>query len=226
MTTVLDREMYSEAEAARLLRMSASTLHYWLEGGTFRGKVYSPVIRAESRGGARRVTWAEFVEAGLLRGYRKQNVPMAGLRAFIDELRDSFQVPYPLAHLRPFVSGRDLVLQAQERAGLNADYWLVVSGGMHRRQLLLTAPADSFLTRVEWDDDIATGWRPHEDTQSTVRIDPDLRFGRPNVGGISTEVIWEQSLGGLDPEEIAEMYDLALSDVRWALAYEYASHAA
>jgi hypothetical protein len=30
--TVLDREMFSEVEAARLLRLSQSTLRYWLEG--------------------------------------------------------------------------------------------------------------------------------------------------------------------------------------------------
>ena len=31
--TVLDREMYSEAEAARLLGLPQNTLNYWLEGG-------------------------------------------------------------------------------------------------------------------------------------------------------------------------------------------------
>ena len=41
-TSVLDREMFSEAEAARLLRVPQSTLHYWLEGGVRRGKTYKP----------------------------------------------------------------------------------------------------------------------------------------------------------------------------------------
>lgn len=49
MVSVLDREMYSEAEAARLLRVAQSTLHYWLDGGTRRGRQYKPVIRAEPR---------------------------------------------------------------------------------------------------------------------------------------------------------------------------------
>ena len=44
-TTVLDREMYTKAEAARLLRVSPSTLHYWLEGGERRNKTYQPIIR-------------------------------------------------------------------------------------------------------------------------------------------------------------------------------------
>jgi hypothetical protein len=61
---VLEREMYTEAEAARLLRVPQSTLHYWLEGGQRRGKTYCPVIRIEPNG-SRAVSWAEFVEAGL-----------------------------------------------------------------------------------------------------------------------------------------------------------------
>ena len=48
--TVLDREMYTEAAAARLLGVAQGTLNYWLEGGKRRGKVYRPVIRVEPRG--------------------------------------------------------------------------------------------------------------------------------------------------------------------------------
>ncbi len=65
--TILDREMYTEAAAARLLRVAPSTLHWWLEG---RPPRYRPVIRVEPTG-SRNVTWAEFVEAGLLRSYRR-----------------------------------------------------------------------------------------------------------------------------------------------------------
>src|SRR6187549_316390 len=71
-TTVLDREMFSEAEAARLLRVPQSTLHWWLDGGIYRDREYRPVIRIEPTG-ARSVTWAEFVEAGLLREYRRKH---------------------------------------------------------------------------------------------------------------------------------------------------------
>src|SRR5512135_3160473 len=61
--TILYREMYTEAAAARLLRVAPSTLHWWLEG---RPPRYRPVIRMLPTG-SRNVTWAEFVEAGLLR---------------------------------------------------------------------------------------------------------------------------------------------------------------
>jgi uncharacterized protein (DUF433 family) len=221
--TVLDREMYSEAEAARLLRVAQSTLHYWLEGGERRGKVYPPVLRVQPRG-TRIVTWAEFIEAGLLKQYRREhNVPMAELRAFIDLLRERTGVPFPLAHHRPFIMDRELLLEAQEDVGLDAEFCLVA---VVRGQLVLMPAAQEFVERVDWRDDLAAAWRPHDDPRSPVRMAPDMRFGRPAVSGISTEVIWEHSDAGEDADEIAEAYELSLDDVRWALAYETSAHAA
>lgn len=220
---VLDREMYSEAEAARLLRVAQSTLHYWLEGGTRRGKTYKPVLRTEPAG-ARSVTWAEFVEAGLLREYRRTHeVPMAELRNFIDRLRGQYEVPYPLAHQRPFVGDRKLVYQIQEGVGLDAEFCLVaaVSG-----QYVLTAPSENYLRRVSWDGDVAVAYRPHDDPASPVRVDPEVRFGRPAVRGISTEILWEQTESGEDPDELATTFDLTPSEVNWALAYENSQRAA
>lgn len=221
---VLEREMYSEAEAARLLQVAQNTLHYWLEGGEQRGKTYKPIIRLEPRGDRSPVTWAEFIEAGLLRQYRRQHrVPMAELRAFIDTLRERLGIPYPLAHARPYVGDRQLVMEAQDAAGLAAEFCLVA---VVRNQLILTPASESFVQRVTWADDLAVQWRPHSDPRSPVRIDPEVRFGRPAIKGISTEIIWEHDLAGEDVDELADAFDLSVAEVRWALAYETSLHAA
>lgn len=220
--SVLDREMFTVPEAARLLVMPPSTLSYWLEGGERRGRTYPPVLRTQPRGD-RVVTWAEFVEAGLLRQYRRvHQVPMAELRAFIDALRTTYQVPYPLAARRPLVMDRQLVHEAQDRAGLDAEFCLVAEV---RGQYVLTPPAQSFVQRVGWTDDIASSWRPHDDPGSPVRMDPTIRFGRPAVRGISTSVLREHEEAGEDLDEIAAAFDLTVNDVRWALAYETSAEA-
>lgn len=227
--SVLNREMFAEAEAARLLRVAQSTLHYWLEGGDRRGKTYKPVLRIAATG-SRSVTWAEFVEAALLREYRRtHHVPMAELRAFIDVLRDRYGVPYPLADRRPFVAaGRQLVLEAQDMSGLDADYCLVatVRGQLILGQLILTPASEAFVQRVSWEGDLAAGWRPHDDPHSPVLMAPDVRFGRPAIKGVSTDVLWEHDQAGEDVEEIAEAFGLTSDDVRWALAYETSVRAA
>lgn len=221
--SVLEREMFLEPEAARLLRLPPSTLHYWLEGGERRGKTYKPIVRKEPRGD-RVVTWAEFIEAGLLRQYRRElNVPMAELRYFIDLLRERTGIPYPLAHHRPFVADRQLVLDAQDEAGLDPDFCLVA---VAREQLILTPASEGFVRRVDWTDDLAAAWRPADEPDSPVRMNPDLRFGRPAVKGISTEVLWEQTEAGESTEEVADAYDLSVGEVRWAIAYESAARAA
>lgn len=221
--SVLERKMYSEAEAARLLRVPQSTLNYWLEGGKRGSKTYEPIIRPEPKGRRADVTWAEFVEAGLLRSYRRDlNVRMAELRTFIERLRSDLGVPYPLADRRPYVSNRDLVMRAQEETELDPDLWLVTDV---RGQLRLLPEAEEFYGRVRWEGDLANGWRPHNDPDSPVLISPELRFGLPAVSGIRTEIIWEHADAGEDEEEIAADYELSLSDVRWALSYETARRA-
>jgi uncharacterized protein (DUF433 family) len=204
--------MYTEAAAARLLGVPQGTLNYWLEGGERRGKVYRPVVRVEPRGDRAAVTWAEFIEAGLLREYRRtHNVPMAELRAFIDLLRERYGVPYPLADRRPFVSGRELLSRAQEDAGLDAEFCLVAEV---RGQLVLTSPADSFVRRVTWEGDIAGEWRPHDDPRSPVRMNPDVRFGRPAVAGVATEAFWEHEQSGESIEDIADEFSVPADSVR------------
>lgn len=214
----LDRPMYAEPEAARLLQVAPSTLHYWLEGGERRGKLYLPVIRTEPTG-SKTVTWGEFVEAALLRQYRRAHlVPMAELRAAIEILRQDLGVPYPLAHAKPYVgSGRKLLLKAQTEAKVPGDYWLVaIAGG----QQTLTPASEAFYERVEWGGDLATGWRPAAETRSPVRVRPDQRFGLPAVGGVKTETVWEHVEAGEDLHEVASELELTLDEVRWALAYE------
>lgn len=210
--------MYSEAEAARLLRVPQSTLHYWLEGLERGTKRYPPVIRAGPTGG-RAVTWGEFVEAGLLRQYRREHhVRLSELRDFIGAIRERFGISYPLAHQRPFVGeGRHLLSELQDEAGLHGELRLVVYAG---GQLLLSAAADAFYSRVEWDGDVAVAWRPHDDPGSPVRIRPARRWGLPSVKGIKTAVLWEHIEAGADFREVAEDFDIDVGDVRWAWAYE------
>jgi uncharacterized protein (DUF433 family) len=218
---ILEREMYTEAAAARLLRVAPSTLHWWLEG---RPPRYRPVIRIEPTG-SRHVTWAEFVEASLLRSYRREHdVPLRELREFIDRLRDEFQVPYPLADRRPYVGpGRQLLIDLQGRSHLDPEFCLVaVANG----QIVLTAPGEEFFERVDWSGDQPASWHPHQDPESPIRVNPLVRFGMPAVRGISTEAIAGELDGGASLEEVAEDFGLDIDAVRWAQSYELSQHAA
>lgn len=220
--SVFERELFSEAEAARLLGLPTATLHHWLEGGVRRGVQYDPIIRRLPVG-RRTVSWAEFIEAGWLSVYRRRKqIPALQLRLFVEVLRSELGVPYPLAHSRPWVSGRPVMLRAQEEAGLDPEFQVVSTVG---NQLMLTHAGSLFVERVVWDGDVAAGWKPHS-ADSPVEVRPDLRFGRPAVSGISTVSIFDEADGGASADEIAADFGISVSEVRWALSYEEQRHAA
>lgn len=55
---------------------------------------------------------------------------------------------------------------------------------------------------------------------SPVVIDPLVRFGRPSVGGATTERLWELFDAGESIAEIAEGYEMSTERVGAAVAYE------
>ncbi len=226
--TVLDRPLYSVAEASRLLALATRTLRNWLEGYRVRGVDYPPVIRAEASG-SDSVTWAEFIEAGLLREYRAR-IPVRLLRPVIDVLRREYGVPYPLAHYQPFVSGRDLVFRAQEDAGLDPEAWLVVrverpdqSGWSersgHSEQYVWAQPVQLYLEKVEFEADIAVRFRPLG-RDIPVVIDPAVSFGIPTIRGFRTEALAEAYATGESLAAIADSWRISVSDVEWAVRWE------
>ena len=219
--TVLDRPLYDELLAASVLDVPCSTLHWWLEGGERRGRVYPPVLRLEPTGSTE-VTWGELVEARYLRAYRRElGVRLQSLRSFIAYLRESLDVPYPLAHARPWVGpDRRLLIEAQRDAELEPDLWCCYEPPTG--QVLLTPPAESFLERVEFDQEgngIVVRLHP-AGRQSPVVIDPEIRFGSPSVAGVPTETLDEMVHAGDSIESVATGYDLSLDEVVAALDFE------
>jgi uncharacterized protein (DUF433 family) len=146
---------------------------------------------------------------------------MQSLRAFIEHLRDELGVPYPLAHARPWVGpGQRLFISAQERAGLPPELWACVEP--QTGVMLLLPPAASFLERVEFEAEktgVVVRLRP-SGPDSTVVIDPEVRFGSPTVRGIPTETIAEQVAAGDSVESVTQDFGLDLSAVIDALRYE------
>jgi len=218
--TTLERELYSTAEAARLLSMSSVTLKRWLEGATRKGVFYPPVLRADPRG-SDVVTWGEFVEAGLLREYRSTGVLLQTRRPFIADLRSGLGINYPLAHARPYVLERQLVLELQEAHNLDPRV-CVVATGPHEGQLVLTDQANQFVEKVEFDDDAARRIRP-AGPDSPVTIDPEKSFGIPTIRGIRTENVVELFQAGESIGAIAEAFDLEPHEVEAALRFESAA---
>lgn len=222
---LLDRRVMTAREAARQLRIPETTLIHWLEGERRRGAWYPPVLR-EAPTGSAEVTWGEMVEARYLREYRSRNVSMQRLRPFIADMRQRFGLPYPLAHLKPFTSGRRLLLEAQDEQHLPRGLRMIyeVSTG----QLILDSRVIGFLERVDFSDEedqAAERIRP-AGKDSPVVIDPRIASGASTVRGTRTEILAEQANAGASVDEIAEDFRLPLQLVKSALSYEWSAPAA
>lgn len=206
------------SEAAGLLGLRSDRVRAWLDGYERSGVRYPPVIRVEPTG-EEIVTWGEFVELGYLREYRRKGVPLQRLRPVIDELRREFGTPYPLATARPYVYGKDLVLELQRKNAIPAAIAIVIQSG---QTIALADEAMRFFKKVEFEppgEGDVCRLRP-AGAASPVVIDPLVRFGRPSVEGVATERLWELHDAGDSVEDIAEGYDMSTESVRAAVSYE------
>lgn len=215
----LDRRMYSVLEAARLLDLPPATLRWWLEGTRRGAKDYAPVIRPQ-RTGSDAVTWGEFVEAGLLREYRRKKVSLQKMRPFIVEIRERLGLPYPLAHVRPDIDPKTakLIYDLQHETTLPPALYLI---DFEHGQTQLAAPIVQFLDHVEFADaGPAVRYWP-AGKRSPVAIDPQVAFGMPQIRGVRTESIAESVEAGESDDEAAKAWGIEPVEVRAALAWEH-----
>lgn len=214
--TTLDRHLYSVGEAARLLGVPSQTLRRWLEGATISGRSYPPVIRPAPTG-TETVTWGEFVEAGLLRGYRKKDVPLQKMRPFIERTRTHFGIPYPLAHHKPLVENRELVYRFQVEEGLDPKLWLVRAKD---EQIQFAPPIQQFLEEVDFDEEGPVERLYPIGRSSPVVIDPSIAFGIPQIRGVRAELLAESVAAGETREAAAASWGVTPEEVDAALVWE------
>lgn len=212
---LLDRPVYGMSQVDYLLGLTPGTARRWIDGYTRGSRAYAPLVRIDPTG-EEIVTWGEFVETRLLSEYRDAGALTKRMRPAIEKLREMFETRYPLAHARPFVAGRELVLQMQESIGLDRDLQLVV---IRNNQIMLTEAAISFYESAEFDDDVVTRLRPVSAIKEVV-VDPLRQFGEPVVRSVRTEIIAEQVRAGESLDAIADIYELDRKLVEAAVRYE------
>jgi uncharacterized protein (DUF433 family) len=224
MITSLERPIYGMSQVDGLLGLIVGTARRWIDGYERGGTKYPPVVRLESTG-EDAVTWGEFVETRLLSEYRNRGVPMIRMRPVVERLRTEFDVMYPLAHARPFVSGRDLVAEIQDAVELPEKLRIVEV--LRTGQVTLAFESRSFWESVDWEsatsaaDDEGIAARVHLlGRQSPVMLDPLRSFGAPIVGSVRTDVIAEEVRAGATVRFVAEGFGISLRDVAAAVEYE------
>ncbi len=222
-SSLLDRQIYLYSDVDRLVGLRPGTARRWINGYRRGGRIYEPILRLEASE-TEWVTWGEFVESRILAEYRDQNVPTARLRAAVEGLREMFGLPYPLAHLRPYLApaAKQLAIELQAVDPLDEPGRQMV---IRTKQLLLDSPSrmiidSAKLASDEQGEKYAAEIVPDLDFPGIV-LNPDRFGGQPTFAERRIEVATIAGMidAGDPPEELAADYGLSLSQVRDAVAY-------
>jgi uncharacterized protein (DUF433 family) len=213
---ILDRRLYTFAQIDALAALTTGTASRWLEGYHRGDRFYPPLLR-EKPTGDELATWGEFVEVALVSRYRRKGLGVIRLRPMIERLSAETGVKYPLAHERPLIYDRHLILRIQKESDIPDPLRVVMQLG--DGQLVLAPLAEQFFATVEWDDDIARRIMP-DGRGSPVRIDPLRSFGRPTVGAVRTGRLAEAFRAGDSIEALARGYDMDPATVEAAVRFE------
>jgi len=218
-----DQPAYALAEASRYLKLPTATLRSWVVG--------RPYPKADGVGHTRPLihppkkqplllTFWNMIEAHVLRSLRTEHgVSIKAVREALHFAEKSENVNRLLLHKDLRTDAGQLFL---EKYGQLID--LSASGQLAMRKIF-----EEHLKRVEWDEwqfpvrlyPFVTG----EADRRPTAIDPQIAFGRPVVlrAGVSTGIIAERIDAGETPADLADDYDLSLSEIEEAILYERAA---
>jgi uncharacterized protein (DUF433 family) len=214
---LLSRPTYGMSQVDQLLHLSHGTARRWIDGYSRDDRDYAPVVRVAPTGDDL-VTWGEFVEASLLAQFRDSGVSIRKLRPVVDQLRAQYKTPYPLATLRPFRQGKEMVMEIQKEIGLERELLLVE---IRTGQLMLTPKAQRFHDAVVWETKkkVASGLRL-DPSAKLVSVDPLIAFGQPAVRAVKTEILASAFRAGDSVSALAAGFDLREDQVNDAIRYE------
>lgn len=215
--------LYSPAEAARFLRLPASTVRAWAFGQGYKARhgeprQFEPVITTADPV-KRRLSFVNLVELLVLAAIRKQHqVKLQQVRSAVEFLRKRFPSKHPLADNDFQTDGIDLFVEKYGKL-LNIS---------RDGQIAMKHVIQQYLQLVERD---ASGvpFKLHlprranaPEPLAAVVIDPERGFGRPVLDGkgIRTEVIVERWKAGESIASLADDYALSASMIEDILRSE------
>jgi uncharacterized protein (DUF433 family) len=219
--------IYPISEAARYLRIPASTIRWWVTGETG-PKKYKPIICLPEDGN-NLLSFINLTELHILDAIRrKHRIPLPKVRKALDFLTEHYPSNYSSNHL---LAEEDF---ATDGKNLFAEKYGHLVNLSAEGQLAIRELLEAHLERIERDPaGIPVRLYPYvrkKELQEprVVVIDPNVSFGRPSlVGtGIATAVIAERFRAGESLGDLAEDYGRRQDEIEEAIRCELYPEAA
>jgi uncharacterized protein (DUF433 family) len=223
MDSRFDVPLYTVAEAARALDVSASTLATWARGYTRRSPGRSPVVGApvltafsDPGPGQPSIPFIGLAEGMVLAAVRAAGVPLQRVRPALEALTRELGVTHALASHRLLTDGAELLVDFAESVDDDeakpARELVVIRSG----QRVFTDIVQHYLHRIDYGSDgYATLVRlPAYDTAEVV-ADPTRAFGQPIFarGGSRLSDVLGRFWAGEDLQTVAEEFGVPLTEI-------------
>ena len=207
--------LYTVAEAARFLRLPASTVRAWAFGQGYKVKGesrrFQPVISTADPKG-RRLSFVNLVELLVLAAIRKEHhVELKQVRSAVEFLRKKYPSAHPLADNDFQTNGLDLFVEKYGKLlNISRDGQIAMKEVIQQYLRLVERDASGvpFKLHLPRRDDAP-------EPMAAVVIDPERGYGRPVLDGrgIRTEVVVERFQAGESIASLADDYGLSAETV-------------
>lgn len=200
--------LYSAAEAARFLRLPASTVRAWSFGQRYKvngqPKRFQPVINTADPK-QRRLSFLNLVELLVLSAIRKKHhVELRQVRSAVEFMRKRFPSAHPLADNQFQTDGLDLFVEKYGKLlNISRDGQIAIKDVIQQYLQLVERDASGVPFKLHLPR-TADGHASRTD----VVIDPERGYGRPVLDGrgIRTEVIVDRFQAGESVASLADDY--------------------
>lgn len=230
---VFGRGVYSAPEALRLLnfhrdgteaqKVSRQTVRRWLCGYDFetgeRERHSEPLWRPDygpTAEGDLEVSFRDLIELRVVKAFRDAGLSLHTIRMCFEHAAKEVQDPRPFSTQRFRTDGKTIFLD------ITRDVHEGEMLDLKRRQNVFRTVIALSLKDLEFDAEAVARWYPMGLAHKDVVIDPARSFGRPIVsaGGVPTEILARAVRVEGSEERVARLYEVPLSSVRTAAAFE------
>jgi uncharacterized protein (DUF433 family)/DNA-binding transcriptional MerR regulator len=216
--------LYTFHEAAKLTGVPVRDLRRWLAGYSYRVKhqeesvpaspLWDTELKEEAIDG---LGFHDLLEVRFVHAFRVHGVSLQTIRAASRKARELFSSSYPFTSRRFQTDGRTIFASAIRETGETE--LLDLLKGQYAFQKIIEP---SLYRGIQFGpDDSASRWYPSARSKAIV-LDPAIAFGKPIVtdGSIRTSVLYDAFMVEQDKNFVAKLYDVPLTSVGAAIAFE------
>lgn len=209
---LLNKGLYTPAEAARLIRQPVPTIRRWAFGYQRAGKNHAPLFDREFMGdeSLQSLSFLDLVELFLIDKFIKHGVPTEQIRAAAKNAAKELGKRHPFATMRFGAVGKRVVFLD--------DDGLVDAMDLQNEMLQIV---EQHLRFFDFEFEEVRRWWPLGPEHSIV-LDPRRMFGAPTIRGrVAVQTILDYLQAGESATVVADLFGLDDSEIQDAILWQH-----